>query len=71
MSKVWVDYEELWVPWEVEPNRPTYTDGTFKGGWDHVELPDELIARFLNAKKEMEDIWSDIREIMREQLEPE
>jgi hypothetical protein len=53
MTIVRVIYDELWVPWEM-------TDDLSKNRHFHVDLPDELIARFHAAKEEMENIWTEI-----------
>jgi hypothetical protein len=58
-----VEFEELWEPWHIKPgvNRGPY--------WYIVDLPEDLIARFEKAKAEMEAVWRELREAMREELE--
>jgi hypothetical protein len=63
---MWVEHEELWVPWEIASEHPTYIDhdGTVKPRWSYeaADLPDELVERFLAAKAEIEALWQEIGE---------
>jgi hypothetical protein len=58
-SKYRVTHEEQWEPWEIVPD-----DGV-RRHW-RGDLPEDLVERFQKAKTEMESVWDELRNYMRE-----
>lgn len=54
MTLVGVGYEELWEPWEIGEN----VDPRHLGR--KLEIPDDLLERFVKAKAEMETVWQEL-----------
>lgn len=61
MSRYRVTYEEQWEPWEIVP------DDAMLRHW-RGELPDDLVERFHKARAEMEAVWDELRNLMRDDL---
>ena len=56
MTKIRVEYEELWQPWEIGDEARERTG--------EYEIPTELVERFRAAKEEMEIVWQELRTII-------
>jgi hypothetical protein len=56
--RVWVRFEELWEPWHIHRDEQDHR-------FHKADVPEALIVRFEAAKAEMDEVWDELRSLMR------